>query len=426
MRWHELLRHLPHVSAAWQQALTWGDWALAAVWCVRTRTVMVQLSGVPDLTGVEWDLCPVEAPGVVVAVPARDEAKTIGPAMATLLSQDYPWMRILVVDDQSTDATGRIADELAAQHPDRMAVVHLSEPADGWVAKTFAMEVAASRSQSRWLLLTEADVWFSPSLLRRAVSFAERSAADHLVIATTVLAEGWAAEALLGFLGVLGLWLVPPWRVGRGGAAWDLAAPGAFHLVRRESWEELGGMAPQRLAVAESVTLSRRMRAAGMRQQMVFAPGIVVLARPRSQQVLASVGRLLCSVSNYRLWIAACAIPVFGLVILAPLAGLGWWPTLVPSVLVLACLGVQYRALAEAKGDAAFWGWLYPLGALLFLWSYARSMAVTLWTFGVRWRGTLYPLGALRQWNNPLRWDLEAAKNRAERRSVERGTRQRR
>ncbi len=52
---------------------------------------------------------------------------------------------------------------------------------------------------------------------------------------------------------------------------------GAFNLVRRDALEEIGGWIPQRLAVLEDITLGRRMKAAGMRQRMAFAPGMVLV-----------------------------------------------------------------------------------------------------------------------------------------------------
>ena len=53
---------------------------------------------------------PVEAPPVAVVVPARDEAPLIGQTLRSLLAQDYAGpLRIIVVDDGSSDGTGAIA-----------------------------------------------------------------------------------------------------------------------------------------------------------------------------------------------------------------------------------------------------------------------------------------------------------------------------
>lgn len=419
-----LRQHLPHLREGWKLALEWSYWALAVVWCVRTRTLMNRLGEVPDLSETRWDLCPVNAPGLMVVVPAKDEEATLGPAMETLMAQDYPWMRVIAIDDRSTDATGRILDEIAAKYPERLGVLHLTDEAEGWIAKTFAMEAAARQSRSDWLLFTDADVWFSPSLLRRALAFGEISGADHLVVAPSAVVKSWGECVLIGFLSVFGLWALRPWRVGDPKAKWDAAGAGAFNLIRREAWEELGGFAPQRLAVVEDLTLARRVRAAGMRQRLVFAPGLVLvhwatgmlgLIRGMTKNLWASVG--------FRLWLALGLLLSLSVIFVAPLVGLAWWRTLFPSLICLACVGVHYRTMEEITGIESRWGWLYPLGAVALFWAMLRSVFVTLWRGGVRWRSTFYSLRELRPWNSPFAWEFEAAKTRAERRRAERAVR---
>ena len=39
----------------------------------------------------------------------------------------------------------------------------------------------------------------------------------------------------------------------------------------------------------------------------------------------------------------------------------------------------------------------FPIGALIFVWMQARSTIVTLWTGGITWRGTFYPLKELKR-----------------------------
>ncbi|HLI75633.1 MAG TPA: glycosyltransferase family 2 protein [Acidobacteriaceae bacterium] len=406
----------------WKLVLQWSDAALAAVWCVRTRTLMSRLGEVPDLSDVRWDLCPVSAPGLVIVVPAKDEAETIGPAMETLLAQDYPWLRVVAVDDRSADATGRLLDELAASRPDRLGVVHLTEEAEGWIAKTFAMETAARQSRSDWLLFTDADVWFSPSLLRRALSYAEISRADHLVVIPSPVIRRWHENILIGFLTVFGVWVSRPWRVADPNSARDIAGAGAFNMIRRDAWEELGGFAPQRLAVVEDLTLGQRVRAARLRQRVAFAPGLVLVHWATGLHGLVrGMTKNLFAATGFRLWMSALFCCGIVLLFLAPLLGLAWWGTLLPSLVIVACIGAQYRILGEVTGIAARWALLYPIGGLALLWAMLRSVIVTLWRGGVRWRDTFYPLRDLRPWNSPFRWEFEAARGRAQQRKVQRG-----
>jgi dolichol-phosphate mannosyltransferase len=61
---------------------------------------------------------------ISVVVPTYNEADNIGAMTEALLGLGLPSLDVLVVDDQSPDGTGSIADELSAQHPGKVAVLH--------------------------------------------------------------------------------------------------------------------------------------------------------------------------------------------------------------------------------------------------------------------------------------------------------------
>jgi dolichol-phosphate mannosyltransferase len=64
-----------------------------------------------------------DAPGpVLVVIPTYDERENIGPVI-TRLHAAVPTADVLVVDDNSPDGTGRLADEMAAADP-RIRVLH--------------------------------------------------------------------------------------------------------------------------------------------------------------------------------------------------------------------------------------------------------------------------------------------------------------
>ena len=57
---------------------------------------------------------PATAPSVAVVVPARDEAAVIEASLRSLLAQDYAGpLRVILVDDGSSDGTGDIARDIA-------------------------------------------------------------------------------------------------------------------------------------------------------------------------------------------------------------------------------------------------------------------------------------------------------------------------
>ena len=63
---------------------------------------------------------------VMVVIPTYNEADNLPTLMGELLTLGLPGLQILVVDDDSPDGTGRVADDLARRQPDRVHVLHRS------------------------------------------------------------------------------------------------------------------------------------------------------------------------------------------------------------------------------------------------------------------------------------------------------------
>jgi hypothetical protein len=97
---------------------------------------------------------------------------------------------------------------------------------------------------------------------------------------------------------------------------------------------------------------------------------------------------------------------------LVPLAGLAWWPTIPPALIMLCCIGASYRIMSERSHVDARYGWLYPVGVFVLAWAMIRSMFSVLMRRGVMWRGTFYPLRELRMHNSPFQWERSAAQAR--------------
>ncbi len=64
---------------------------------------------------------------VMVLVPTYNEAENVTPMVQTLLALPIDGLEIMVVDDNSPDGTGQIADALAGEHPGRVHVLHRME-----------------------------------------------------------------------------------------------------------------------------------------------------------------------------------------------------------------------------------------------------------------------------------------------------------
>lgn len=61
---------------------------------------------------------------LIVVLPTFNEAENLPKMIETLLALPVPDLSILVVDDNSPDGTGKIADDLAAQMPGKVSAIH--------------------------------------------------------------------------------------------------------------------------------------------------------------------------------------------------------------------------------------------------------------------------------------------------------------
>src|SRR5690606_6578875 len=64
-----------------------------------------------------------ERPGISVVIPTHNRAAFIERAVDNVLSQAYPALELVVVDDGSTDSTPEILSKLAAQHGGKLHVI---------------------------------------------------------------------------------------------------------------------------------------------------------------------------------------------------------------------------------------------------------------------------------------------------------------
>lgn len=63
-------------------------------------------------------------PKTVVVIPTYNEADNLPKITAALFALDVPDLEILIIEDNSPDGTGKIADQLAEQYPGKFFVIH--------------------------------------------------------------------------------------------------------------------------------------------------------------------------------------------------------------------------------------------------------------------------------------------------------------
>jgi cellulose synthase/poly-beta-1,6-N-acetylglucosamine synthase-like glycosyltransferase len=378
-------------------------WLVALTWLWKVTAAAFGLPRVPNLLLPRHNISPAGSPSITVIVPARNEAADIAATLHSLIAQDYPNLQIIAVDDRSTDQTGAIIDTIASQHPDKLRALHVIELPTGWLGKTHAMALAAHHAPTDYLLFTDADVLFRSDAIRRSLAHAVATSADHLVTIPTTLIHRWDEAAILGFFQIFSLWAARPWRISNPKAKHDAIGIGAFNLLRREAYNQIGGFESLCLEIIEDISLGRRIKRAGLAQRLCFGPGLVSLHWASGVGGLVNVmTKNLWAAFGFYIWLALLGCLWLLVFCVAPAIALFFAPTRVPAILTFAVVAYAYRLL-ERHSNISTWNTLFfPFSAMVFAFTLLRSMFITLKQGGIIWRGTFYPLAELRKNAAPL------------------------
>jgi hypothetical protein len=369
----------------------------AAAWIIqsiRTAWGMLRVPWLADSAPARDDA----APSISVIFAARDEAHTLPEALPTLLSQDYPRLEVIAVNDRSRDATGTILRDLE-RTSNRLKVLDVSELPPGWMGKPHALWRGAAAATGKWLLFTDADVHFEPGTLRRSIRLAQDRGCDHLTLLSGFDMRGFWEIVLLTYFIVGFVFGNEPWNVANRKSR-RYAGVGAFQMIRRSTYDAVGGHKAVAMEVVEDMKLGKLVKLGGFSSMLGFAPDFVWLrwysglgniTRGLTKNMFAAMG-----FSAPFALLTICM--VFGsgvLPFLGVLLGTGWVRIFAGVTFALA-VGFQAGVAVQAKVSPLY-GLTQPLGACIFIYVIARSMVITLVRGGIVWRGTFYALEDLRR-----------------------------
>ncbi len=303
-----------------------------------------------------------------VVIPAFNEEQNIEGCLTHVLMSERPCSRwdVIVVDDQSSDNTVKIAEQAivtvaGADQP--VATVLQAGPrpkGERWVGKNWGCCQAMEQVNSEWVLFIDADVKLAPDAIRRALHQSINENADLFSLAPRLtcgcLAE-WMVQPIMASLLGLGF----PILEANDPASTVAFAAGPFMLFRRDSYNAIGGHRALAGEVVEDLALARRIKEGGFRLRYVLGIDAVDL------QMYANLQALWEGWSkNWFLGLdrsISKSLGAGGVVLL--MFTLPW--LLLPASLTMACLSSQDQIL-----------WLMDAG--LGLIAILMQLSVRLWT----------------------------------------------
>src|SRR5580700_5255974 len=331
-------------------------------------------------------------PAVAAVVPARDEADVIARSIGSLLAQDYPGQfRVVLVDDDSSVGTGRLAEGLP--NSGTLTVIQGAPLPAGWTGKLWAMKqgVEAARAGAgspKYLLLTDADIAHTPDNLRHLVARAE---AGDLVL-TSLMAKlscANAGERMLIPAFVYFFAMVYPFAKVNDLKSRLAGAAGGCMLARADVLAAAGGIAAIRTALIDDCALGALMKAHGP-----IWLGLTEHARSiRPYATVGQIGRMISRSAfaqlDYSPLVLAGAVlgmvltylaaPVVAIVVpgVWRWAGVGAW----------ALMALSFQPMLRFYSRSPLWGLALPVIAALYT-LFTLQSAIDVWRGrGGAWKG---------------------------------------
>jgi chlorobactene glucosyltransferase len=240
-------------------------------------------------------------PHLSVLVPARNEERNIEACVTSLLTQDYPDFELIVLDDQSTDATARILARLR-RSDNRLKVLDGTTRPEGWLGKHWACQQLAEAAAGELILFTDADTRHAPDTLKASVSALFAENADLLTAFPREEVVTWGERLLVPVIG-WGIFTFIPIRLVQK-LRWPTLSItiGQFMLFRREAYDAIGGYEAVRAEVVDDVCLGRRIITSGRQWRLLDGTRHVSCRMYYSfWEAVAGFSKSLFAVFDYRI-----------------------------------------------------------------------------------------------------------------------------
>jgi chlorobactene glucosyltransferase len=345
---------------------------------------------------------PVYAPLISVCIPARNEERNIRACVEAVLSQNYPNLEVIVLDDRSSDSTPSVLAEIASRDS-RLHPIGGSDLPKGWVGKPHALFQAANQARGEWLCFLDADTFAAREALSSCYTKAIETQADMFTIMTfQVLGSFWEKVIMPLVMTALSVGFTP--RKVNDPNRRDTIANGQFILIKRSVYDAVGGHASVKDKIVEDKAIAEKVKWSGYRlivaDGMKFAKTRMYTSLPemwegwtkniylglRDQPYMLAFGGFVALVTAFFL-------PIW------PLAGIFWYlqsggwiagSVILKSMLLWVLLIHERAKVARTLEISPWYAFTIPLGAGVF----AAMILASTWKVvsgkGVTWKGRVY------------------------------------
>lgn len=333
----------------------------------------------------------IDLSGITALVPARNEARYIVDTLKSLVDQGKNH-QILLIDDESTDATVALAESLNLSN---LKIIKGAPLAPGWSGKLWALEQGRQAAATKYLLLLDADIKLRPGLLPVLLTKLERDDL-RLISLMAFLRMDTTWEKMLMPAFIYFFKLLYPFRLSNSRSRLVAAAAGGCILIDRQTLDDIGGFTALKGELIDDCALARQVKNkdrttwTGLTHSAIsqrhyddlYSIWAMVARTAFTQLKYSTILLILCTV----LMLSAFIMPLVGFI-----SGV---MACTFSCVTFLLMAISYFPTLKYYGVNALWTVTLPVTGLLYLlmtwWSAINHWRGT----GASWKGRTYTEGA--------------------------------
>jgi chlorobactene glucosyltransferase len=238
-----------------------------------TITSVILLRNVVDFTKIDVeDHLETEKKSISFCIPARNEESTIRKCVESVISQDYPNIEIIILDDHSTDSTKLILSDLEENNPDSKIIIISGEPKpDTWLGKNWACHQLSLKATGDIIVFLDSDTWIDNTLAKAINNNFGNPNIDAITIWPEQKLESFWEKVVIPQIYYVIFTLLPvrysqndpkwmPEKIRPLFRSYFAAACGQFIAFKKETYQTIGGHTSVHDKVVEDVELARLIR----------------------------------------------------------------------------------------------------------------------------------------------------------------------
>ena len=271
----------------------------------------------------------IDVSDITVLIPARNEAETIRQTLAALKRQGKG-LRVVLVDDQSTDKTTKLANDVKLEN---LLIVPGKPLAEGWSGKLWALEQGRSHIKTRFLLLLDADIELKSGVIPALINKAKENELKMVSLMAHLKMESqW--EKLLMPAFIFFFKLLYPFHLSNKPDSKIAAAAGGCILLETQVLEELGGFSCIKDALIDDCSLAKQVKQKGYKTWTGLTHSAI---STRSYDTLSSIWQMVARTAYTQLFYSPLLL-------------------LLCTLLMFAAFGLPLAALLQTQNNIFFAG----------------------------------------------------------------------